>query len=658
MATGPFEILIVEADAASRRSLRDCLAGRPFAITECGSLAEAESLVPGGRFDAVAMALDLPDAARAVEGAVHADTGGAVAVTRLRDLAPGIAVIGLATLADRLAGVDAMERGAEDYLVKEQYEPLLVERSLLVAIDRRRRLSELERVQEQWRRHALFFASVSDAIVVADNDDCITDCNPAAERVFGFSRAEMIGRTPEIFRSGLDHPRLRAEILGAVRREGRWFGEIPFVRKDGTPGVNEALVVPIHDAEGRIVGTFGANRDVTERRRLEEDLRHAQALEAVGRLAGGVAHDFNNLLTTILGYSDVMMQDLAEGDPLRSSVREIRRAGERAASLTRQLLAFGRRQVFATQVVDLNAVVGKAAERMRRAAGESVEVLLDLDPARTLGVRLDETLLEQLLLNLAANSVDAMPRGGRVLMTTRAVHVGIDGEGPSGPRPGDYAELRFEDTGVGMDAETRRHLFEPFFSTKEKGVGRGLGLASVYGTVTQVGGHIGVASAPGAGTSFRILLPRAAERPSGEHQLAHLVRRDEPAPEPGGSEAILLVEDDPMVRRLAHDVLAGRGYSVVDAVSAEQALGLLATVPGGVDVLVTDLFLSGASGIDLAQEFYRRCPAGRVVLMSGYADEEALQAGMPGAAGYLQKPFTADQLARRVRRALDSAPGR
>jgi PAS domain S-box-containing protein len=654
-STGSFDLLIVEADGVSRQALGNCLEGRPFAVTACGSLAEAEAWIRTRRFDAAAVALDLPDAVVA-----SSEAGGAIAVTRLRELAPAIAVVGLATLADRLVGVDAMERGAEDYLVKEQYEPRLVERSLLLAIDRRRTLSELEAVQEQWRRHALFFASVSDAIVVADNDDRITDCNPAAERVFGFTRAEMIGRTPEIFRSGLDHPRLRDEILSAVRREGRWFGEIPFVRKDGTPGVNEALVVPIRDAEGRIVGTFGANRDVTQRRRLEEDLRHAQALEAVGRLAGGVAHDFNNLLTTILGYSDVMMQDLAEGDPLRSSVREIRRAGERAAALTRQLLAFGRRQVFAAQVVDLNAVVGKAAERMRRAAGEGVEVLLDLDPAPTLGVRLDETLLEQLLLNLAANAVDAMPRGGRLLMTTRAVRLTVDAGGPTGARPGDYAELRFEDTGIGMDTETRRHLFEPFFSTKEKGVGRGLGLASVYGTVTQVGGHIEVESAPGAGTSFRILLPRAPERPSGEHQAAKLARREAalPAREPGGSEAILLVEDDAMVRRLARDVLVGRGYTVLEAVSAEEALTTLAAATGGVDVLLTDLFLSGASGIDLAQEFSRRCPAGRVVLMSGYADEEALQAGMPGAAGYLQKPFTADQLARRVRRALDSAAHR
>jgi len=645
---GPFDLLIVEADRASRQTLIQSLEGRPFVVAACGSLAEARERLAGRGFDAVAVALDLPDG------------GGAAAVSSVRDAAPAVAVIGLATLADRLAGVDAMERGAEDYLVKEQYEPRLVERSLLVAIDRRRTLGGLERVQEQWRRHALFFASVSDAIVVADNDDCITDCNPAAERVFGFSRAEMIGQTPEIFRSGLDHPRLRAEILAAVRREGRWFGEIPFVRKDGTPGINEALVVPIRDSEGRIVGTFGANRDVTERRRLEEDLRQAQALEAVGRLAGGVAHDFNNLLTTILGYSDVMMQDLAEGDPLRSSVREIRRAGERAAALTRQLLAFGRRQVFAAQVVDLNAVVGKAAERVRRAAGENVDVALDLDPAPALGVRLDEALLEQLLLNLAANSVDAMPRGGRVLITTRAVRISGDEEGRPGPRPGDYAELRFEDTGEGMDAETRRHLFEPFFSTKEKGLGRGLGLASVYGTVTQAGGHIDVASAPGAGTSFRILLPRAVERPSGEIQLARLVRRGtaESRPEPGGSEAVLLVEDDPMVRRLARDVLAARGYLVFEAISAEQALTLLGNAPGGIDVLLTDLFLSGASGIDLAQEFNRRCPNGRVVLMSGYADEEALQAGMPGAAGYLQKPFTAEQLARRVRRALDSTPGR
>jgi PAS domain S-box-containing protein len=643
-----YRVLIVEGDGDSRRSLVNSLAGRRFAIVERVTFTEALELLGSEHFDAVTVALD------------GIDCGGAAAVERARVVSPGTAFIGLVALANRLVGVDAMEAGAEDYLVKEQYEPRLVERSLLASIQRRCTLIELERAQLEVQRQALYFASVSDAIVITDAELRIVDCNPAAERVFGWRRDEMIGATTDLFGSWSQRPLLKAEIVETVQRESRWFGEIPFVRKDGQPGLNEALVIAIRDAAGKLVGTFGANRDVTERRRLEEELRHAQALEAVGRLAGGVAHDFNNLLTTILGYSDVMMQDLAEGDPLRSSVREIRRAGERAAALTRQLLAFGRRQVFAAQVVDLNAVVARVADRVRRAAGESVEVLLDLESA-VLGVRLDETLLEQLLLNLAANSVDAMPRGGRVLVTTRGQRLTVDSGSPSGPRPGEYVELSFEDTGVGMDQETRRHLFEPFFSTKEKGVGRGLGLASVYGTVTQAGGHIDVRSAPGAGTSFRILLPRAVDRPSGEHSLASLsAAREAEAPtrEPGGSEAVLVVEDDDMVRRLARDVLSARGYEVLEAVSAEQALTLLGADPHGVDVLLTDLFLSGASGIDLAQEYARRCPAGRVVLMSGYADEEALQAGMPGAAGYLQKPFTAEQLARRVRRALDSpSPG-
>ncbi len=637
----PARVLV--ADARGGVDILDCLAGRPFESTVCRSLDEARASLGSLPCDAVVFAVDLPGG------------DGARTALALREHAPDAALVATVALGERVAGVEAMRLGAEDYLVREQLEPLVVERTLLAAIERRRTLRELRQAEEQVRRQALYFESISDAIVVADNQDRIVDCNSAAERVFGYTRGEMVGQTPALFRSGLDHARLRESVLEAVRAFGRWSGEVPFVRKDGATGINEVLVLPIRDDRGEIVGTFGVNREVTERKNLEEQLRHAQALEAVGRLAGGVAHDFNNLLTTILGYCDVMMQDLAEGDPLRSSVREIKRAGERAAALTRQLLAFGRRQVFASQVVDLNAVVTRAAERMRRGAGDSVEVRLELEGVHNLGVRLDEALLEQLLLNLGANSVDAMPRGGVIRIGTGLVRVAPDAAGDrSGPRSGEYVELRFEDSGSGMDLETRRHLFEPFFSTKEKGLGRGLGLASVYGTVTQAGGHIAVESAPGAGTSFRILLPRVGERPSGEYRLDALRRETPAAREPGGSETVLVVEDDDMVRRLARDVLAGRGYRVLEATSAEQALALLGA-PSDADVLLTDLFLAGASGIDLAQEFARRCPDGRIVLMSGYADEEALRAGMPGAAGYLQKPFTAEQLARRVRRALDAA---
>src|SRR5438874_3438980 len=496
---------------------------------------------------------------------------------------------------------------------------------------------------------------VRDVIFALSPGGEVTSLNPAFEEMTGFPPAEWVGRPFEAFVHPDDVP-LALDLFGRVLQgEPRPTIQFRILTRAGTYRVAEfSATAQLRD--GRLTGILGIGRDVTERLGLEQQLRQAQKMEAVGRLAGGIAHDFNNILTAITGHADLLLEDLGHHDPRRADVDEIRRSAERAAGLTRQLLAFSRQQVLQPKVVDLNALVLDMDKLLRRLIGEDVELATVLDP--TLGrVTADPGQLEQVIVNLAVNARDAMPQGGKLTLETR--NIDLDATYTlehSLVKPGPYVQLTVSDSGIGMDEETQAHAFEPFFTTKPRGQGTGLGLAMVYGTVKQSGGFIWVYSEPGRGATFKIYLPRVD---------APVESAAPPAPverPPRGSETVLLAEDEPAVRAIARQALERQGYTVLAAPSGADALALAAQHGATIHLLLTDVVMPGMSGRDLADRLTAQRPGIRVLYISGYTDNAIVRHGMlePGLA-YLQKPFRPDALVRKVREVLDGgapAPSR
>ncbi|HEX7900077.1 MAG TPA: PAS domain-containing protein [Planctomycetota bacterium] len=403
-------------------------------------------------------------------------------------------------------------------------------------------------------------------------------------------------------------------------------------------------------AQGRgFYGRVWFFRDVTARKRLEAQLRQGQKMEAIGRLAGGVAHDFNNLLTAILGYSDVLASKLAGNEGLLADLAEIKQSGERAASLTSQLLAFSRQQTVQPKVLDLNRVVVKMEKMLRRLIGEDVDLRTELAP-KLWSVKADAVQMDQVLMNLSVNARDAMPRGGRLTIETRDVVIdsAFVQEHP-GAATGPHVLIRVSDTGMGMRKEVLAHCFEPFFTTKEAGKGTGLGLATVYGIIKQNGGYVGVRSEEGRGTSFEIYLPRVAEAPSGASDTVAL-------PCIPGSGRVLLVEDEAVVRRLVRQTLKNYGYNVVEAVNGVEALKVVTEDAGAFDLVITDLVMPEMGGRDLALKLRERWPEVPVLYMSGYTEDAAIrQGGLESDAILLHKPFSPNEMLNKVRKSLQLA---
>jgi two-component system, cell cycle sensor histidine kinase and response regulator CckA len=428
-----------------------------------------------------------------------------------------------------------------------------------------------------------------------------------------------------------------------IYRIRRADGEMRWVWEQGRVG-------QVAGGEATILDGFVA--DITDRRRAEEELRastdqlrHAQKMEAVGRLAGGIAHDFNNLLTAILGFADLALAHLAPGDPLTGRVEEIRHAGERAADLTRQLLAFSRKQAMTPQVVALDEVIRQMAPMMARLIGENIELGLHTAGGN---IRADATQIEQVLLNLVVNARDAMPRGGRLDISTACVQLSeAEAAERRAPAPGDYVELAVADTGTGMDEATKVRMFEPFFTTKPEGQGTGLGLSTVYGIVHQAEGGISADSEPGRGAIFRVLLPRVPDVPD---EAAYPTA---PVQSVAGSETVLVAEDEEAVRRLIRSALERHGYQVLDAADGVEGLALLDARPDAVDLLLTDVVMPRLDGPALVAEALARRPDLRVIYLSGYSEEMALRDQPRGTGAFLRKPFTATQLVRLVRAVLD-----
>jgi two-component system cell cycle sensor histidine kinase/response regulator CckA len=507
---------------------------------------------------------------------------------------------------------------------------------------------------EQYELFRLIGESAADMIAVVDMNGRRLYNSPSYQRVLGYSPEEL-EETTSFEQIHPDDRPLVTKAAQEARRTGSGRKlEYRFRHKDGTWRILESMASVIRNAAGEPAKMIIVNRDITERRQAEKELREmqlrqTQKMEALGRLSGGIAHDFNNLLGVIIGYAEVLEVPNDEEEMRLKGVREIKKAGERAASLTRQLLAFSRQQVLEPKVLDLNAVVADIEKMLRRVIGEDIELITTLDTS--LGqVMADQGQIEQVIMNLAANARDAMPSGGKLTIETSNVKFD-NSEVLQAPeiRPGNYALLSVSDSGVGMDAETQAHIFEPFFTTKERGRGTGLGLATVYGVVKQSNGYIWVHSEPAVGTHFKIYLPLV----QGEVQGASPEASQPQLAQQG--ETILLVEDEESLRSVTRDLLVQIGYHVIEANSGAQALDVARQHHGAIHLLLSDVVMPGMNGPALARNLAESHPESKVLYMSGYTDHTidvhgVLESGVL----LLEKPYTRGTLIHKVRAALNS----
>ena len=469
------------------------------------------------------------------------------------------------------------------------------------------------------------------------------EVNEAACKMYGYSREEFLAMRITDIRAEENVPRLLAAVERESPRVAPAVGRHR-VKDGGTIEVEVAAHDLMYDGHHAVLSVLV---DVTHRKQLEERLMQSQKMEAVGMLAGGIAHDFNNLLTIITGYSQLLLTSLPEDDRNRSSVEQIIKAGERAAALTRQLLAFSRRQVMQPKVLDLNTLVGGMAVMLRRLIGEDIELHLAL--GKDLGrVHADPGQIEQVIMNLVVNARDAMPKGGVLTIETNNIDLTRDDTSARpAVKPGPYVMLAVSDNGIGMDEATRARLFEPFFTTKGQGHGTGLGLSTVFGIMRQSGGNIDVYSEPRNGTSVKVFLPRVDQPATTEPaQPAAAAAR--------GSETILLVEDEEMVRKLVLETLQMEGYHLLEASGPEQARQIVGRHSGPIDLMITDVVMPKESGRELAEKLLRRRPQMKVLYMSGYTDNAVVNSGVLGSEmNFLQKPFTPTALTRKVREVLE-----
>jgi two-component system, cell cycle sensor histidine kinase and response regulator CckA len=508
-------------------------------------------------------------------------------------------------------------------------------------------VTDRRRAEDQQARLSRVVEQATESIMITDAQGTVTYVNPAFESISGYSRDEVIGQNPRILKSGHQDAAFYRRMWETLARGEVWKGRLVNRRKDGTLFQEDATIGPVRDASGQLVNYVAVKRDVTTEMRLERQLMQAQKMEAIGRLAGGVAHDFNNLLGVIVGYGEIMRRKLRDDDSLAGKVEQILKAAERAAGLTRQLLAFSRQQVLQPKIVDLNVIVSDVEKMLRRLIGEDIQLTSSLDPA--LGtVKADPGQIEQVLMNLAVNARDAMPDGGNLTIETRNAELGADDAARRPPTlAGQYVMLAVTDSGMGMDAETQAHLFEPFFTTKETGKGTGLGLSTVYGIVKQSEGYIWCYSEVGVGTTFKIYLPRVDEEVSPVHRraavrLAH------------GSETVLLIEDDGSLRHVVCEILEGAGYTVLVADGGAKALQIADEYTGPIQLIVTDVIMPGFSGRHAAQKIKSARAEVEILFISGYTSEAIAKHGvLEAGARFLSKPFTTEDLLRKVRDVLD-----
>ena len=628
-------VLIVEDDAADAELAVSVLkrAGYPLAFDVIDSATDFEERLAHADYDAILCDHNLRT------------WTGMDALETLKRSGKDIPFLVLTAVLGDEAAVEYVKRGATDYLLKDRLERLPV--ALSRALTDKTNREETAKLQEQIRR---FVENLPLGVYRSTPDGRVLMANPALLRMLGYdSWQELAFRNLEGDSFEAGHP--RSAFCEQIEREGEATGlEAAWKRRDGSEIFVRESARAFRADDGRVLYYDGVVEDVTERRRLEEQLRQAQKMEAVGRLAGGVAHDFNNLLTIIIGYSDLLLEKVSARDGMRLPVEEIKKAAERAASLTRQLLAFSRKQVPPPHILDLNSLLTNVDKMLGRMTGEDIELVTHL-PSGLGRVKADPGQIEQVIMNLAVNALHAMPQGGQ--LTLEAANVELDSSYASSHEtvlPGHYVMIAVSDTGIGMDAETQARIFQPFFTAKQQGEGMGVGLATVYGIIRHSEGHISVYSEPGKGTTFKVYLPRV------DHAVELIAPTQVPVDELSrGSETILLAEDEEAVRSFARELLESRGYQVLEAKGGHEALEVGGRYKKRIHLLLTDVVMPQMSGAELVKHLAPLHPETKVLYMSGYGDHAVVQHGLLDASTvFLRKPFTADVLARKLREVLDS----
>jgi PAS domain S-box-containing protein len=650
--TIPIRILLVEDSKTDAklvtRELRKLV--RPAEVERVDHAAAMRSALQNGAWDIVLSDWSLPKFGALAALEVLKETG--------RDL-PFIIVSG--TIGQE-AAVDAMRAGARDYVLKDNLG------RLVPAIERELREYQVRAAhrEDQIRRAAIIDCAL-DPIIGMDHTGRVTEFNPAAVREFGYSRDEAIGREladliiPEPLRDAHRKGLARYLAEGSSVVLGKTI-EVIAVHRDGTEIPIELAITQLgtisppqfmgfirnlserSKAEAAVIGRHRAEEAL---RQSEAQLRQAQKMDAIGRLAGGVAHDFNNMLSVILSYGELLLDSLKPNDPMRADIEEMRKAALRAAGLTRQLLTFSRQQVMEPKVIDLREALASMEKMLCRLLGEDIDLVFSV-PQSVGHVKADPSHIEQVILNLAVNARDAMPTGGK--LTIELANVFLDSEYALNHWPaqsGRYVMLAVTDTGIGMDRETQARIFEPFFTTKPKGKGTGLGLSTVFGIAQQSGGNIWVYSEPGKGTTFKVYLPRVQAD----------LDMSKPPPSPKtlrGKETVLLVEDEEQVRAVVLSVLRRQGYKVIVAQHAGEALLLCEQHPEPIHLLLTDVVMPQMSGPELAKRLVATRPEIKVICMSGYTDDSIFRHGvLEAGVAFLQKPVTPGTLAKKVREVLD-----
>jgi two-component system, cell cycle sensor histidine kinase and response regulator CckA len=634
----PMHILILEDDPHDRQLLEKALVdeGLVCQTTHAKSKEEFRAALERGKFDLIISDFALPA------------YSGIAALTASRGLQPETPFIFVSGTTGEEQAVESLKSGATDYVLKDQLNNRLgpvVRRALREAQERKER--QLAEALAQVQSRALDAAAHS--ILLTDAAGKIVFANKAFCAMTGYALEEILGQTPRLLKSGKHDAEFFRELWETILASRVWQGEITNRRKDGSLYTDEMTITPIPGNDGEISHFIAVKQDITRRKQLKGQWHQAEKMEVIGRFAGGIARDFSNLLTIIYGNAEMVLMDETQlKEQNRQYLKQVTDATDRAANLTRQLLAIGRKQVVQFQPLNLNQVINNFTKMLNRVIGG--QIALQCCYAKDLPlVDADAGMIEQILINLIVNARDAMPQGGSIVITTEAVNIGAAYlETHPEAQPGEFVCITVADTGTGIYPEYLPRIFEPFFTTKEAGKGTGLGLATVYGIVKQHQGWVEVSSQLGGGTTFKIFLP------AGVSEAAISSMPQIKAKPSGGHEKILLVEDDADVRMVARDVLEGSGYQVWEASDGLEALNIWKTRASQIDLLLTDIIMPGGlNGRELADRLRRERPGLKVILMSGYSPERLGK--IQTHSRLLQKPFSLENLTETVRTCLDAA---